>query len=280
MLEKWLHVQESNAQQLANSQSIRKVIYPLLNPPDDGDPAATVTSSKALHAELQKHLAATMSSHDYVGYFVADAEQRIVSASNPALLGQQRIPEFSGFLDDCLNGKTIVSTPFASVVALADDAGRMRFGLPTMVACAPVLDEDSFQVVGVLALQIAPEEEFSRILQLGRLGATGETYAFNKEGMMVSGSRFDDELILLGILPDKEQSQSILNVMLRDPGGNMLEGFRPKVRRASLPLTKMASAAIAGNSGVDVEGYRDYRGVPVVAPGVGYLNMKWALRPK
>ena len=29
------------------------------------------------------------------------------------------------------------------------------------------------------------------------------------------------------------------------------------------PLTRMASAAIAGESGTDLQGYRDYRGVEV-----------------
>ncbi len=44
----------------------------------------------------------------------------------------------------------------------------------------------------------------------------------------------------------------------------MAEGFRPGVRRAELPLTKAAAAVTAGGAGVDLEGYRDYRGVPVV----------------
>ena len=51
-----------------------------------------------------------------------------------------------------------------------------------------------------LALRIRPEKEFSRIVGLGQFGETGETYAFDKNGLMVSNSRFDDELILLGLL--------------------------------------------------------------------------------
>jgi tRNA A-37 threonylcarbamoyl transferase component Bud32 len=133
-----------------------------------------------------------------------------------------------------------------------------------MYACAPIRDEETFQVVGALALQIRPEHEFTGILQLGQVGATGETYAFNAEGLMVSKSRFDEDLILLGLLPDMADSTSMLNISLRDPGGNMQSGFRPTERRAKLPLTKMAASAIAGNSGIDVDGYNDYRGVPVV----------------
>jgi serine/threonine protein kinase len=52
--------------------------------------------------------------------------------------------------------------------------------------------------------------------------------------------------------------------LIRDPGGDITTGFRPKARRRDLPLTHMAAEAIAGRPGVNVEGYRDYRGVPVV----------------
>jgi serine/threonine protein kinase len=139
----------------------------------------------------------------------------------------------------------------------------MRTGLPTMIVAAPIRD-DSFQVVGVLCLRIDPEKEFSRIMSLGRFGKTGETYAIDKSGRMVSGSRFDDSLILLGLLPDQDNSHSILQVLVRDPGGDITAGYRPKLRRTELPLTLAATEAIAGRDGVNVAGYRDYRGVDVV----------------
>ena len=63
---------------------------------------------------------------------------------------------------------------------------------------------------------------------------------------MVSNSRFDEDLILLGLLPDQEGSRSILNVLVRDPQGNVTEGYRPRIRRAQMPLTRMAADAIAG----------------------------------
>ena len=81
---------------------------------------------------------------------------------------------------------------------------------------------------------------------------------------MLSNSRFDHDLILLGIIPDHDESKSILHLLVRDPGGDMTTGFRPGVRRSELPLTRMAASAAAGESAVDVNGYRDYRGVPVV----------------
>ena len=118
----------------------------------------------------------------------------------------------------------------------------------------------NLQVIAVLALRIRPEKEFTDILQLGRIGETGETYAVNKDGLMISNSRFDESLILLGLLPDQDAATSILNIQVRDPGGNTAAGYRPTVRRRELPLTKICAATVSGGSGVMMDSYRDYRG--------------------
>jgi serine/threonine protein kinase len=81
---------------------------------------------------------------------------------------------------------------------------------------------------------------------------------------MVSNSRFDPALVLLGLLPDEDTSASILNIQVRDPGGNMVEGFHPNIRRREMHLTEPAAAAASGTSGVNMTGYRDYRGSPSV----------------
>ena len=183
-----------------------------------------------------------------------------MAAGRPELIGQQDLPEYTSFLPEALDGTTTVSAPFASMVLMKGETGRQQTGNPTMFVAAPIRD-DSFQVVGVLGLRIDPSQEFSRIMGLGRFGDSGETYAFDKEGRMVSDSRFDDNLILLGLLPDRENSRSILQMLVRDPGGDITEGHRPTARRHDLPPTYAAGEAVAGRPAVSVAGYRDYRGV-------------------
>lgn len=273
MLETWLKVQQANAESLANDEQVREVVAQLLTTAQSeieataaaGLQQSTTPSRQpvtALTARLTRELGPGMTSHQFVSYFVADKQRQILASSNIELVGQT-IPEYDGFLIRALDGQTAVSPPFPSVVLMKDEFGKTRTGVPTMFITAPVRDA-AFQVVAVLALRIRPEREFTRILQLGRIGATGETYAFDKTGLMVSNSRFDKDLILLGLIPDVENSHSQLNISVRDPGGNLMTGFRPNVRRAELPLTKAAAAAMTGTPSVDVEGYNDYRGVPVV----------------
>jgi tRNA A-37 threonylcarbamoyl transferase component Bud32 len=265
MLEKWLKVQESNATSVANSTAVRETIGKLIAADDDGrKPSATDREQEigALTAQLAKDLEPTMAAHHYIGFVVADKRQRSIAATARDLIGQI-VPQHESFFARALDGAPTVSAPFPSVSIQKDSLGRARSGTPTMFVCAPVRDEN-LQVIAVLALRIRPEQEFTEILQLGRIGETGETYAVNKDGLMVSNSRFDNGLILLGLIPDTEGSASIVNIQIRDPGGNMVDGFRPTVRRHELPLTEAAAAATTGTTGLNMTGYRDYRGSPSV----------------
>ena len=132
-----------------------------------------------------------------------------------------------------------------------------------MLSAAPVLDEGG-RPFAALGLAMRPDDSFTRIMQVARFGRTGETYAFDRRGRLISESRFDDQLKRIGLLPDHEGASSILTVDLRNPLVDMVRGGRPKVDRASQPLTLPVAAAIAGGRGVDVGGYRDYRGIPSI----------------
>ena len=94
------------------------------------------------------------------------------------------------------------------------------------------------------------------------MGSSGESYAFNPTGKLISESRFTSDLQDLALVPTF--GQSILTVDVRDPGGNLLEGFRSPVLREKQPLTLMARSAIESGSGENLQGYNDYRGVPVI----------------
>ena len=71
----------------------------------------------------------------------------------------------------------------------------------------------------------------------------------------------------------KAGQKAILNISIRDPGGNMLKGFTPTVPRYHQPLTLMADQATKGRSGTNVAGYRDDRGVPVYGAWLWYRNL-------
>lgn len=263
MLENWYSSQKSSAELVANNSEIRQLCSSLVSAHAEEDSSKTSLNRDESRATLERLIMSQLNLREHKGFLIADGEHRILASNHDELVGKQHIAQLNEFISSALDGNLVVSVPFQSVIALKDSTGNYRAGTPTMFVAAPIRD-DRLQVCGVLALRIPPEREFTRILQLGRVGESGETYAFNKDGTMVSNSRFDHSLILNGILADQAESQSILNLQLRDPGGDMMEGFRPTKRRAEMPLTKMVETAVSGKDGVDVEGYSDYRGVPVV----------------
>ena len=139
---------------------------------------------------------------------------------------------------------------------------RRRGDVMLMQVAAPIRENGI--VCGALALIINPTNEFSRVLSVAHRGETGETFAFDQTGLLISESRFDQQLHGLGLLAATNFS-SALNIRLRDPGGDLTQGFTPTLaNRADDSLTHIVASAVAGGEGVDVVPSRDYRGVPVV----------------
>ena len=179
----------------------------------------------------------------------------IITPFKLELLIQRRA---SGFFAN--RGTNVVRRANRSIQA---NATRGRRGNTSLMQVAAPLAEDGV-VRGALALVINPTNEFSRILSVARTGDSGETYAFDQTGLLISQSRFDDQLKRLGLL-DTTNASSALNLRLRDPGGNLTKGYRSETTNlATESLTRFVAEAIDGDDGVDVVPSRDYRGVPVI----------------
>ncbi|HEU5072369.1 MAG TPA: hypothetical protein VFV96_18365, partial [Verrucomicrobiae bacterium] len=132
---------------------------------------------------------------------------------------------------------------------------------PAVMQVAVPLKDSAGATHGALVLIINPNAEFTRILSVARSGDSGETFAFDAEGVLLSESRFDAELKQFKLIPDEAGAVSALNLRLRDPGGDLSQGH---VADTNGPLMLMVERAVSSGSGVATEPFRDYRGVPVV----------------
>jgi len=200
--------------------------------------------------------------HGYLDFFIIAPDNFNVASLHEETQGQTNlIATHSQSLSKVFRGFFQLTHPMMASVALPDKSGIQVKPRPTMFACAPIKDETD-KVIAALALQVDPDYDVSRITTIGRFGSTGDTYAFDRTGRLLTKCRFDDILYKIGLLNDGQES--ILNLDIRDPGGDMTRGFRPGAAQKPRPLTRMAQQATAGNTGIDLDGYRDYRGVPVV----------------
>ncbi|MBF0188925.1 MAG: bacteriohemerythrin, partial [Magnetococcales bacterium] len=168
-----------------------------------------------------------------------------------------------GLIKRVLAGESVFIPPLRSDVSLAGAGpGDASTQTPaTMFFAAPILDKDN-RIIAVVTRRISPNQDFSRILQSSRLGRSGESYAFNKKGVLLSASRFDDDLYRFGLI-EKGQT-GLLNLEIRDPGANLSLEEIPPLPLSQRPLTRMAASAVKGVSDVDMEGYSDYRGIEVM----------------
>jgi len=227
-------------------------------------PTAENLKSIPLQTELRAWLNPVLKAKRFRGYFIIAPDGTNLASTRDANLG---IPNLllaeEGFLEKVWSGKTAVSLPLSSDVPLRNAKGTLVEGAATMFAAAPIANAEG-DTIAILTFRIDPKTDFTAILQSGRIGDTGETYAFDNNGRMISESRFRSQLVDIGLMAPGPFTRSAIDV--RDPGENLVERktLAPAVERTTLPLTKMARSAIAGNSGVDVAGYRDYRGVAVI----------------
>jgi hypothetical protein len=259
----WLAAQEEQAAEIANNQQVRDLIAQLVDAQKEANGNGAKVAEAPQLSELRQVLKSRLKADAFDGFIVLDRQGVGIASVRTELLGKPYTPLLEEVLPKVLQGKPTVSRPFRSVAILLDHDGVPRAGVPTMFSAAPVTGERG-EVIACLGLRLRPERDFSRVLSAARPGESGETYAIDRQGMLLSHSRFDEQLKQIGLLVDRDEVQSILNLEIRDPQVDMTQGERPTLRRTEQPLTKMAAAVASGSSGVDTDGYRDYRGTPVV----------------
>ncbi len=245
----WFDAQLAAARTVAGRASLREPIAELVA---QGEEANRGDAERALRAELEP-LSRALGG---LGFLLFDGAGTLRVDGVEASCGVCDDAEREAFVRRVLQHGAAVSRPFA----LRAEEERER---SVMLAAASVpLGEGAQRPV--LALCVDAERDFLRILSIPGPGATTETYAFDPSGLMLSFSRFPEQLRRVGLLRRHSREQSALRLRVCDPGGNLLTGFRPGVSPELLPLTRMAERAISGVAGFDLTGYRDYRGVEVV----------------
>ncbi|HSB53541.1 MAG TPA: PAS domain S-box protein, partial [Gemmatimonadales bacterium] len=104
-----------------------------------------------------------------------------------------------------------------------------------LTAVAPIRDSKG-QAMAVLALVLPAEQELDQVAEQSHYRSLSQTYFFDRSGLILGSSAMSRVVQA--------------DPMLREPG--------------SRELTRMAREAVRGQPGIDLDGYRDHRGVRVV----------------
>ncbi|MFD2165912.1 PAS domain S-box protein [Thalassotalea euphylliae] len=210
--------------------------------------AATQDDAEAL-INSPAQLALRKYVHDFLpalnlGYFLISPEQISLASKRNSNIGS-------------LN---IIAKQHPELLARVFERGESLF-IPPVVAdiksvtyttaffIAPITDTQN-NIIGAITMRVDPNATFSQVLSTGRFGQTGETYAVNNKGFIVSQSRF------------YTIDEAISNDLLTYKG--VIELRVPEAFDTEQPPTRAAKALTKKLNGFDTEGYLDYRGVKVI----------------
>lgn len=197
-----------------------------------------------------------------LGFFIITPDYINIASMRDENTGEVNLLKGRGYLEELFkSGTAFVTPPFTSDVPLPSVTGKLKENEPTMFVGIPLYDESGL-IEAALTTRLSPHMEFTNIIQISHIGETGETYGFNKEGFLVTESRYSDKLRAQKII--KPSESTILNIAIKAPKGDITEGFVMKKPYSDMPLTLMAQSALSGKSGINTDGYINYLGKEVV----------------
>ena len=260
-IELWLSQRTADAEQIVGDPKLAGLCRSVLKQFADRSRLDAADLAKSPDAQLLvKQIPAATINETYLGWALIDTNGRII-ASNQAALVAERFVMPDDSIEQLDLGRGIVCRPTKSPVALSGAGPLSRPGAAVMLTMAPI--SEGLRTLGGVALLIDPLDQFSRTLAVSRSGATDETFAFDRRGMLLSQSRFEDQLRQAGLLGSERSITSPLNVRLVDPGSD-LTGAASGVQLEQASLTLMADQATRGGTGSNVLGYHSYLGTSVI----------------
>ncbi|HEX5010764.1 MAG TPA: serine/threonine protein kinase [Planctomycetota bacterium] len=251
----WIDGELVGARAVAHVAAVRSAAVAVAQSASGADRPALLAAPDA--AQLRDAMVGPMAALELTGWALVGNDDRVLASSHDEHVGYRALAEATDVFARARRGDAAFGRPFPALVAAPQP------GVATLFVAAPVRD-DAGAIVAVLGLRLDPTSGFGRVLQVARPPVAGQTFAFDAEGRLLTEPAFTAQLRTLGLLAGGPGTSGALGLQLRDPGVDLVDGGRPARPRDEQPLTHMVQEAVAGRAGVDVDGYRDVRGVEVV----------------
>ena len=161
--------------------------------------------------ELLAALKPLSESDDYDGFGLVSRDGLVLAASIPEQVGRTLTQEGAALLAGVLRGEGVLTRPYQRGQMLSGAPGFLD--APFMLALAPVRDERD-EAIAAFYLIIRTEKD-SHASWIARQSEAGDTYAFDRDGLMLSDSRHEQQLKTIGLIPNELSARSILRIQLR-----------------------------------------------------------------
>ena len=267
----WVDDRKADAEHWASDARIRRYVGELVALGGRQTGKGEALWNSPARANLVGVLAPVLKEAGSIAFNAIDTSGLIVATQFQEYSGRRVSPgNYLAYLADVFRGTARFIRPYPEHERVVNSPS-LAFSRPVVWLEAPVRDEHE-EVIAALGFAHYADSQFANILNTARPGSTGEMYAFDINGVMLSESRFVGELRKIGLIPDEAGASAMFRVQIRDPGGNLVEGYRPELEPAARPYTRMAALAIASrqktaaaeHQGVILDPYRNYRGLDVI----------------
>jgi PAS domain S-box-containing protein len=216
--------------------------------------ATRITMDDARFWRLLRYIHYIRYEYGYKEVLISDAEGIVHVSTTKGKVGTN-ISEYSYFRK-AMDGETFVSRIIPSEIPIENEFGKLETGIPTMVVSTPITDRNRIMGVACLRVDVGMISDFMRSIKLGE---SGETYLINKQGYMITESRFIPYLKKEGLI----KRRTALEIKLINPETGK--------------LTKSAAECLKGYEGYDGNGYLDYRGIKVIGFWKWISELDWGI---
>jgi C4-dicarboxylate-specific signal transduction histidine kinase len=193
--------------------------------------------------------------YHYKEVFVVNPSGTIIVSTDKDNIGKD--VSSAQYFQESIKGKTFLSDIMPSTAPIENEFGELELGLPTMFVSTQVTSE-KMDVLGVLVFRLDVNELIKLIIPM-KATETGEIYLINKDGYMLTSSRFTADLKENGLI----KKRTTLELKVANPKtGN---------------LTQAVQQCLKGMEGYNDTGYIDYRGTSVLGYWMWLPYLNWGL---
>lgn len=244
----------------------------------DGNPD-TIWKDK-VHQDLNDFLSPILKSEGIPLFSVLDKTGYRIATNAKSDLGGQVSTKELVYVSSVFSDKKIIFTRPTSQRLYRSDSTQKIVSVPLTWIDAPIYDSTG-KVIATFGLAYFANNGFSKFLNIQKTGQTGESYAFDKNGLLVSHSKYKAILQNAGII--KNNQKSILNTVLRNPQVDLTTCSVPPKNYASFPfivpvaniLAQIDRDSIIKN--INTEPYLNYIGQEVIGASVWLPNYNFGI---
>ncbi|KXK25643.1 MAG: hypothetical protein UZ01_03227 [Candidatus Brocadia sinica] len=224
----WINERMKNARIIANNPLMIRCVK--------------ITKEDKEYPDIVQYIETVRNECGYKGVYISNDKGSVTVSTREEEIGNDISK--TDYFREGIQGNTFVSGIMPSEIPLTNEFGQKELGMPTMFVSTPLKDTDG-GIIGVVSVRVDVNNLNELMLSLN-LGKTGETYLVNKDGYMVTESRFAAHLKEMGLV--KKRCALELKLIDRETG----------------ELTKGVQICVSGINGFDAKGYKDYSGVTVL----------------